>query len=184
MSASDDVSATALAIAIVALVISLLQALQQYFSTADGFRRCRADVIGGWSAWNDSKFDWRNLRYETIFSTPHITLAHPTNRQNGRLPIGHRGVPGRASSSKSDIESVRASWLALLEHTKTYQEGVYAAFVHEVTPQSDVGADASEKGDVKRGLDQWFDGYQKVLGDSAMTVPMARPTKISWDFMP
>ena len=181
--AGDDISATALAIAIVALVIAISQALQQYFSTADGFRRCRADVIGGWSAWNDSKFDWRNLRFETLFSTPQISLGHPLDMRDGRLPIGHEGLP-RSTSSKSDIQSIKASWLDLLEHTKGYQEGIYAAFVREPANNGNEGGDDAEKGQVQQSMDQWSDGTQSTTGDSSLAVPMAKPTKISWDFMP
>ncbi|KUI71859.1 hypothetical protein VM1G_07480 [Cytospora mali] len=100
--------------------------------------------------------------------------------KDGRLPIGHQGVPGTASS-KSDIESVRASWLALLEHTKTYQKGVYAAFEHEARRHEDHGGDVAEKGEVKR---QWLDDYKRAAGDSALTIPMAKAITISWDFMP
>lgn len=43
MSPGDALSEAALAISLVALVISVMQALQQYFSTAEGFRQCRED---------------------------------------------------------------------------------------------------------------------------------------------
>ncbi|KUI59528.1 hypothetical protein VP1G_06741 [Cytospora mali] len=98
--------------------------------------------------------------------------------KGGRLPIGHQGVPATAS------KSVRVSWLALLDHTKDYQKGIYAAFEHEARHHGDQGGDVAEKGEVKRNLDQWFDDYQGAAGDGALTVPMAKPIKISWDFMP
>jgi len=39
-------SASALAVVLVALVIATAQLLGQYFATADGYRRCQALMIG------------------------------------------------------------------------------------------------------------------------------------------
>lgn len=47
--ADEGLALTALIIAVIALVTSVLQALQQYESTADGYRRCQAPVMGEWS---------------------------------------------------------------------------------------------------------------------------------------
>jgi len=44
-----NLAATALAIALVALVVALGQLFQQYLGTADGYRRCQISVMGGYA---------------------------------------------------------------------------------------------------------------------------------------
>ena len=74
---STDISATALAIALVALVISVFQFLQQYISTAEGYRRCEESVIGLWNKFVKWHFHLRELRYEITYQSPHITIGLP-----------------------------------------------------------------------------------------------------------
>jgi hypothetical protein len=52
------VAVAALVIAFSALVIACGQLLQQLFNTADGLRRCRKSVIGGWSQLVQLRFHW------------------------------------------------------------------------------------------------------------------------------
>lgn len=74
MSNDDDstLSAVALAVALVALVTSLGQLLGQYFSTADGYRRCQSSVMGPWAKYTRLSWRWRQFRFETYFTTPQI----------------------------------------------------------------------------------------------------------------
>jgi hypothetical protein len=67
MSEQLDLSVTALVISLAALVIALGQILQQYFATAEGYRRCREDVMGDWSKLTRAPFDYKGLRFETRF---------------------------------------------------------------------------------------------------------------------
>ncbi|KAF7191934.1 hypothetical protein HII31_06744 [Pseudocercospora fuligena] len=76
MEESDRLSTTALVVALIALVVSSLQLLQQYFSTSDGLRRCRESFLGPWSHLTRTPFHWTELRYETIYSTPEIELSN------------------------------------------------------------------------------------------------------------
>lgn len=39
----------ALIVSLVALLTTVLQVLQQYFSSADGYRRCAESVMGKWA---------------------------------------------------------------------------------------------------------------------------------------
>jgi hypothetical protein len=47
MSGTDNIAITALVVSLIALVTTVGQLLQQYFVTADGYRRCQSSVIGG-----------------------------------------------------------------------------------------------------------------------------------------
>ncbi len=189
MGTANDLSAVALTISLIALVIALGQVLQQYFATAEGFRRCRKDVIG---AWSELTFDWRNLRYETRFASPHISLVRPQDFYkvpaghfegfSKILPIGHNDLPKRTVDAGS-LPSARVSWLALLDHLRSYQLGLYHnAFGPVVASNAD--GSAAEKGHNRHlELDEWFD-HLHDKSDSALAMPVASKTMVSWDFMP
>jgi hypothetical protein len=50
LGSSDIVAITALIISIGALMTTVLQVLQQYLASAEGFRRCAPSVIGLWAS--------------------------------------------------------------------------------------------------------------------------------------
>jgi hypothetical protein len=70
-----NLSASALSIALVALVIALGQLLQQYFATADGYRRCQKSVMGEYARMTRLRWRWREFRFETLYTTPEIFLV-------------------------------------------------------------------------------------------------------------
>jgi hypothetical protein len=80
---------TALLVSLTALVTTVLQVLQQYFSSADGYRRCAESVMGLWAKGTKRKLRMREFRVEVIFETPVIFLAHPKNE---RGPISGRKI--------------------------------------------------------------------------------------------
>jgi len=45
----DVLSITALVVSVVALVTTMLQVLQQYFGSAEGYRRCAKSVMDKWN---------------------------------------------------------------------------------------------------------------------------------------
>ena len=192
MSTGDALPATALVISVIALVIALGQILQQYFATAEGFRRYRKDVIGSWSKLTQAPFDLRNLRYETQFVSPHISLTRPANFYQSRsgskdgddelLPVGHSRLP-KPTVENGPLPSARVSWLALLEHIGSYQLGIYH---NALGPIIDTRSDnqAAEKGQGRSlGLDEYFD-HLKRENRTALTLPTISKTLVSWDFMP
>ncbi|KAF1990901.1 hypothetical protein K402DRAFT_401049 [Aulographum hederae CBS 113979] len=67
------------------------QVMQQYFATADGYRRCSASVMGEWARFTRRKFKWSELRFETIFATPVIFLdvAYELRDANERSKMGN-----------------------------------------------------------------------------------------------
>ena len=115
MPADVDLSAVALVVSLIALVIAVGQVLQQYVATADGYRNCRKDVIGNWANLTKSPFDWRNLRFETRYVSPHISFIIPEDfyksstadaeKFDRTLPIGHSDLPRRYIPTK--IQSIR-----------------------------------------------------------------------------
>ena len=192
MGTNNDLGATALAISLIALLIALGQVLQQYFATAEGFRRCRKDVIGTWSDLTKAPFDWRNLRFETRFASPHISLARPRDFYqvpsgdsegfSKVLPIGHEDLPKRTADA-GNLPSARVSWLALLDHLRSYQLGLYHNAFGPVVASNSNGS-AAEKGHNRHlELDEWFDHLHRK-NESALTMPVASKTMVSWDFMP
>jgi hypothetical protein len=80
---------TALIVSLVALITTVLQVLQQYFSSAEGYRRCAASVMGQWAEGTHRKLVWREFRVEVVFETPVIFVAPPDNK-NG--PITDREI--------------------------------------------------------------------------------------------
>lgn len=70
-----NLAAAALAIALVALCTTLAQLLQQYFATADGYRRCQKSVMGEYARKTRLQWRWREFRFETLYTTPEIFLA-------------------------------------------------------------------------------------------------------------
>jgi hypothetical protein len=74
-SGGDYVAITALVVSLVALVTAVGQLLQQYFATADGYRRCQASVMGNWAERTHLRWRWRQFRFETLYTTPEIFIA-------------------------------------------------------------------------------------------------------------
>ncbi|CAG8982918.1 hypothetical protein HYALB_00002936 [Hymenoscyphus albidus] len=73
--AEANISAAALAIALVALFTALGQLIQQYFATADGYRRCQKSVMGGYSRHTRLRWRWREFRFETLYTVPKIFMV-------------------------------------------------------------------------------------------------------------
>ncbi|KAF4451692.1 putative Modin [Fusarium austroafricanum] len=87
---SDDnaeliIAVVALVISILAFVIAILQALQQYLATATGWSSCSEAVIGKWHNFARRKMVWTELRFDVQFEAPVIFVARPSNT---RGPLG------------------------------------------------------------------------------------------------
>lgn len=70
----DPIAITALVISLVALLATTGQVLQQYFATADGYRRCQPSVMGLWGTKTKLRWRWREFRFETIYYVPKISV--------------------------------------------------------------------------------------------------------------
>lgn len=127
----------ALIVSVIALLTTCLQVLQQYFSSAEGYRRCAESVMGPWNKGTHRKLNMKEFRVEVVFETPVIFIAPPTNP---RGPIMNKKIyymDGTAKSyketmvlepdeqKKTDMVAVqrihtaddeRASWVTLLSN--------------------------------------------------------------------
>lgn len=79
MALQDNVAVVALVVSLVALFIALTQGSVQLFSTAEGYRKCAASIIGPWSSKRHRKWLWSEFRFETQYVTPHIALLNPAD---------------------------------------------------------------------------------------------------------
>lgn len=70
-----NVAVIALAVALVALIVTSGQLLGQYFATADGYRRCQPSVMGPWAKRTRLRWRWGQFRFETLFTIPEIIIA-------------------------------------------------------------------------------------------------------------
>jgi hypothetical protein len=91
MAASDvyqvNLAAAALAFALFSFIVATVQALGQYFSTADGYRRCKASLVGHWAQKVRLRWRWSQLRFESMFTTPDIFLSGYTyDEYQGIIP--------------------------------------------------------------------------------------------------
>lgn len=56
-SKDTNIAVVALVVALVALLTTIGQLLQQYLATADGYRRCQQSVMGRWA--KRTRLRWR-----------------------------------------------------------------------------------------------------------------------------
>lgn len=73
---SDRLSVVALVVALIALGVSYMQLIQQFFATAiDGKRFCQGSVVGIWSRKTRLSWRWSQWRFETKYTVPEIRLT-------------------------------------------------------------------------------------------------------------
>ncbi len=78
-----NLTVAAFIISLVALVLSILQALLAYLQFDDseiGRRRCQSEAImgtGGWATKTKRKFKWNEFRYQVYFQVPVFYTAPP-----------------------------------------------------------------------------------------------------------
>jgi hypothetical protein len=134
----------ALMISLVALFTTVLQALQQYYSSAEGYRRCADSVMGLWAKGTHRKLRYQEFRIEVVFETPVIFTAPPDNKRgpiqgrdihyisgtedsykNTRVlgPSAQKKAEAEATSRVHTADDERASWVTLLS-TLQLKEGV------------------------------------------------------------
>ena len=72
--ADNKLSIAAIIISLIAMAVAFGQVSAQWFGTAEGYRRCREEVIGQWALRTYRKWHWYEFRFETRFTVPHIDL--------------------------------------------------------------------------------------------------------------
>lgn len=134
--ASLAVAAVALAVALVALLGTTAQVLQQYIATAAGYSNCGKRVIGPWAKHTKLVFHPWELRFEVIFMSPAIEVRPARLNIANQQAVLVGGLPeiflitksGLLGFSNADTEKMArdclkpteeglgyaASWLTLL----------------------------------------------------------------------
>lgn len=126
---------SALVISLVALFTTIVQVLQQYFSSAEGYRRCADSVMGLWAKGTHRKLRLQEFRIEVVFETPVIFTAGPENKRGpiqGRAihyidgtedsyrhtrvfgPTAQKRIEAEATARVHTADDERASWVTLL----------------------------------------------------------------------
>lgn len=175
---------TALIVSLVALVTTVLQVLQQYFSSAEGYRRCAESVMGLWSKGTHRKLRAHEFRIEVVFETPVIFLAPPDNKRGpipGRnihyldgteLSYKNTRVLGPTAQKQADEQAIarvhtaddeQASWVTLLS-TLQREEGDSRKWDDEIRNKAHTGVRIRPP------------EYRPAVGLQSKTR--------SWDFMP
>lgn len=151
-----NLAAAALAIALVALCTTLAQLLQQYFATADGYRRCQKSVMGEYARKTRLQWRWREFRFETLYTTPEIFLAgdgalnrvgqvvltgSEDSRQKSFVPVTSTGMvnddipifiglqDGIIQAASGHKNEVSQSVNKSVQHTEPYR-GELACWIH------------------------------------------------------
>lgn len=102
MDPQDSVSIVALVVSVVALIGAILQLLQQYYSSAEGYSNCNQRVMGEWALSRKRKFRWGELRFEVQFETPVIFVCPPTNTNK---PVPNQPLWFVKGTRESEIET-------------------------------------------------------------------------------
>ncbi|OBT66827.1 hypothetical protein VE03_04054 [Pseudogymnoascus sp. 23342-1-I1] len=175
------VAVIALIVSLVALVATTGQLLQQYFATADGYRRCQASVMGAWGKKTRLRWRWRQFRFETLYSTPEIFMTdmfYPICSAEYLLGLkdietnelwsapGPNNYGRLAGENRSNGDLV--SWLELLSqmHRSTYKS------LSPSKSQDDVNREIK----LINARQQFHSDYRRV--------PAIEVMERSWDFQP
>lgn len=185
MNTEQTTAITALAVAAVALLVAIGQILGQYFNTADGYRRCQETAVGGWAKNTRRRFRWSQLRFEVLYTTPHIGIYAPEHYEGAHvenhlksLGLDYRKIDGSRESIESTFSDpinvdkatskthvYRVSWIPLIE------------CLHDVHRLYRSSAGQFRGPSYKR----WEkNGYF----DPALSTPYIEPREQTWDMMP
>ncbi|KAH8805699.1 hypothetical protein F5884DRAFT_456083 [Xylogone sp. PMI_703] len=179
---SDLLALVALVTSLVALGISVLQALQQYVASAEGYRRCAASVMGLWAKKTRRRFLKYELRFEVIFETPVMFVAPPDNK---RGPIPNREISYIDGSTKSydatrtllPKDQKTADEKAARVSTADDEKASWVTLLSTLQLEEQVSRDWDAKNHTTaRGLVYDPPKYTVAVG--------LQPKKRSWDFMP
>lgn len=175
-----------LAAFIASFAISLLQVLQQYAATAEGYRICQEAILGPWTKYKDRKFRFRELRYETRYSTPSIELGAFWDGKY-YLYKNHRALVGGESDllvKLDDLEKPKnkewVGWLQFLEELNTLHSKVIADLC--VAAKDFQCIETNSNPDADSDPDRVLE-YLAMKGPY-LGFPSFVPEEHSWDFMP
>ncbi|KAK4139107.1 uncharacterized protein C8A04DRAFT_33435 [Dichotomopilus funicola] len=144
----NAVNWVALVVSLVALLGTIAQVLQQYYSSAAGYSNCGESVMGKWHESKERKFRPTELRFEVRFETP-VFFVCPASNTKGPIPNAEiqfvNGTPEslrktRARLASEEAETLRqkvmgkaihtadnerASWVTMLSHLQSMEKESY-----------------------------------------------------------
>lgn len=169
---TDSVALAALIVSLVALFTTTGQLLQQYFATADGYRRCRYSVMGLWAKRTKRRWIWGEFRFETAFFIPRITYGP----LHGDVGTKKEAVGGRCSLVNNE-DSLEASmtlggW-GSPSARKYYDSDELVCWVPLLAQLHKQGED----------IVRYFPQGSDSLANDTM-VPVVQFVHKTWDFMP
>ncbi|PSR99158.1 hypothetical protein BD289DRAFT_361476 [Coniella lustricola] len=205
MDSSDAVSVVALIVSVIALVGAILQLLQQYFSSAEGYKNCGQQVMGEWSLTRKRHFRFTELRFETQFEVPVIFLCPPDNikgplgARSEKTPLWHvDGTTESETLTRTPSASKEKSDKDRLKDSRKLNEDVHTAdneranwyillqALHEMEKTSQMWqneqleTERNTYGPKSRGeLPETVAAFQKHTVVAAL-----QPKRKSWDVMP
>lgn len=124
-------SVVALVISVVALIGSILQLLQQYYSSAEGYSNCGDQVMGEWALTRRRKFRFSELRFEVQFETP-VLFVCPAQNERGPLgpnqPLWHvQGTDQSERETRTPSVKTETEKKNKLRESKKLNEDVHTA---------------------------------------------------------
>ncbi|KAL8708103.1 MAG: hypothetical protein Q9220_006957 [cf. Caloplaca sp. 1 TL-2023] len=185
-SGDTNVAGAALAVALAALTIAVIQIASQLFATADGYRRCQPSVMGPWAKHTRLRWKWYEMRFETLFTTPELfLLPYSNNHQHahgtiltvceGFNWIGHDSGVAWLSGSllRQPTGNVCALSASLVDPDFStgshYEKACWTFFMHSIRENE------AKSRQIK--LYQGYAEYHHVMR------PACRSAQRSWDFM-
>lgn len=176
------VSLAAIILSVAAFIISVGQALQQYFATAEGYRRCQESVMGkAWAEFTRRRFRKAEFRFETLFSTPHIRIGafvadQSTVTNNDEFLVHSRSglVVGHGVRTEENFE--RVCWLDFLGDVNAFHTALANALPDD---KIDLAKFTATSQTPRQRVDE-------ILGlrRSCLAFPTFVKSRQSWDFMP
>lgn len=182
---------TALFVSLVALIGTIAQVLQQYYSSAAGYQNCGESVMGEWHKSKKRRFRWSELRFEVQFESPVIFVCPPSNKRGPVANVDILFVNGTddsltktrtlwASDENKRINAMkgnqvhtadneRATWVTLLSHLQSMEKE--SDEWQKKQPAKDAPPPAGQKVEIAG-----FDSHSLVVA--------LQPKKRSWDTMP
>lgn len=181
----DRISWAALILSVAAFIISVSQMLQQYFATAEGYRRCQDSVIGrAWFQYTKRKFRFSEFRFETLFQAPHIRIgAFVTERADIINNSDHQDYLLVNANSKlvtdggdrKENDFARVCWLDFLEELNTFHTALASSMMAVVTP--------SMFSPTHQAPQNYVDKVVRT-NQTCLAFPTFLRVSQSWDFMP
>ncbi|KAI1411597.1 hypothetical protein F5Y13DRAFT_200886 [Hypoxylon sp. FL1857] len=174
------------AISFVALIVSSIQLLYQYYTNVSlnalGARNCNERVMGPWAGLTRRRWRWTELRFEIIFESPILFVAPAFNL---RGPISGRDIWYMDGSDKSyeDTRTPLPVDAGPLPKTTAVRHGVNveATWVLLLRTLQSMERESGKWQDVVLGADD----HEKSPPFTMRTLAVAvQAQTLSWDFVP